>query len=53
MAQKVAKRIACCTWLLNLWSYERFLIGDLFQIPTRDTYPVAEYWAGHVEEGVE
>ena len=48
-AQKGAKKIACCTWLLQLWCYERFVIGRPIPDPTRDSYPVAKYWARHFE----
>ncbi|KAL8102798.1 hypothetical protein AgCh_027358 [Apium graveolens] len=51
-AQKGAKRSACCTWLLQLWAYERFLIERPLPDPTRDSYPVAEFWARPVDEVV-
>nr|XP_017256347.1 PREDICTED: serine/threonine-protein phosphatase 7 long form homolog [Daucus carota subsp. sativus] len=44
-AQKGSKKIPCCVWLLMLWSYERFDIGRPIPDPSRDSYPVAEFWA--------
>lgn len=44
-AAKDSKSIAGCTWLLEVWSYERFPnISVPVRDPFQDDYPVAEGW---------
>ena len=45
-ARKGSKSIACCVWVLQVWSYERFpRIGVPLRSPGQEDYPVAEGWA--------
>ncbi|KAL8098314.1 hypothetical protein AgCh_031183 [Apium graveolens] len=51
--RKGSKTIACCAWLLQVWSYERFSrIGVPARSPGREDYLVAKGWAYSTHQGV-
>ena len=44
-AHMESKKISCYVWLLMLWCYKRFEIRRPIPYPSRDSYPVAEFWS--------
>ncbi|KAL8118217.1 hypothetical protein AgCh_015940 [Apium graveolens] len=52
-AKKGSKTIACCTWLLQVWAYERFThIGVLVRDPGLEDNQVAEGCAYATHQGI-